>query len=160
MSNNHAPAPMHGIQTQAQSEHSPLAVIHPFGSAPLVVPTDYRFTMEVSGSADALAMAYAGKDLVLVSSAELAARPGQIVVGIFAWAPAFRPCTSHIGAWRISNLEALGGGAFRLQKSITDGRWRALCSDGIGDAASIEHASFSTRDAAARAVRALLLART
>lgn len=59
------------------------AVIHPFGTAPQVVPAGYTLATEVHGTDDEVGRLFAYQDVVLVRGAAVRGQDGVHSVGVF-----------------------------------------------------------------------------
>lgn len=111
--------------------------------------------MEVRGTEATLRQHYAGKDVVLVRSAEPAVEPGQIVVGVFVWQPAYARRSD--GDWQVTNLRYPGGGTARVSNRYPDRKWRIVNDKRRTAINAPGDFTYPTRDAAARAERECLL---
>ena len=65
------------------AHHTPL-VIHPFGTAPEVVPANFRLAKVLHGTNDEVLSRVEGEDVVLILGAALFERRGAYEVGVFA----------------------------------------------------------------------------
>lgn len=79
------------------------AVIHPFGSAPEVVPENYTLATEVHGTDDEVARLFAWRDVILVRGAAVWGRDGVHAVGVFV--PKSEEHTPAKQTWYIDGAE-------------------------------------------------------
>lgn len=124
--------------------------IHPFGSAPGVVPKGYGLLREVLMEEAQILDQYNGKPVVLVQSAPPSQDSTKVRVGIFAWQPRFSRWRH--GGYYVGNVSHLNGGLGCISNNYPDKKWRIVCDTRRGHRLNEPgDFTFPSRDAAARA---------
>lgn len=72
------------INSTSAAETTSQVVIHPFGSAPEVVPKNFTLVEEVAGLDNEILERFQHHNVILVRSAAIAGRPGHHLVGVFS----------------------------------------------------------------------------
>ncbi len=126
-----------------------LPTVHPFGSAPQVVPRGYEFQAEVYGTLEEVQQRFNRQYVVLVQGAELESSPGRFAVAVFSWSPFFDKWRH--GGWYVNNLHYPNGAMGCVSCNYPDKKWRIVCDDRRTDLGQPGDFTFPSRDAAARA---------
>jgi len=124
-------------------------MIHPFGSAPGVVPKGYSMVREVLNTPGQILEMFKGKPVILVQSAPSPEGDPRIRVGVFSWQPAFSRWRH--GGYYVGNVSHLKGGVGCVSNNYPDKKWRIVCDQRRGDLNEPGDFTFPSRDAAARA---------
>lgn len=132
-----------------------LPVVHEFGSAPVVVPKGYSLVREERGTPQAVQRLYKGKYVVLVKSAEIHGRPGEFLIGVFAWVPTYEKWR-HRG-WYVHDITYPSGACGCISNNYEDKKWRIACDPRRLILNEPGDFTFPARDAAARAELELAL---
>jgi hypothetical protein len=133
-----------------------LAVVHEFGTAPQVVPTDYSLREEFRGTETQAAERFAGEPVVLVKSAAIEGSLDRYAIGVFAWQPLYLHWRH--GGWYVTNIHYPSGGCGCVSNNYPDKKWRIVTDNRRSGLDEEGDYTFRTRDAAARAERELVMA--